>query len=276
MSTVELGPIARSHGVRLIVHDEIDSTNDEAKRLVLAGETGPLWVVATRQSRGRGRLGRTWASLPGNLHASLVLGDFGPERVAPQLGFVAGVALMAALRAATGASERLALKWPNDVLLDGAKAGGILLEAAEPRNGRSAASGGFACVIGVGVNCRIAPAGLPGPVSDLSALGPSAPSASELFSHLADAMIEALGLWAGGDGFARVRERWLSYAAGVKRPIRVELGRETVEGRFETIDATGRLVLSTERGTRIIEAGDVFLPSIMTANDAPSPLGESR
>ncbi|MBI3274662.1 MAG: biotin--[acetyl-CoA-carboxylase] ligase [Methylocystis sp.] len=264
--------MARSHGVRLAVYDELDSTNDEAKCLVNAGETGPLWVVAARQSNGRGRLGRTWVSPPGNLHASLILSDFGPERIAPQLGFVAGVATMSALCAATGAGERLALKWPNDILLDGAKAGGILLEAAQ----RPTSSDAFACVIGVGVNCRCAPQGLAGPVSDLTALGAAAPSAPELFAHLADAMIDALELWAQGDRFASVRERWLAHAAGLARPIRVALGRETIAGRFETIDAAGRLVLSTDLGTRVIEAGDVFLPDVTTPSDARAPLERSR
>src|SRR5208283_4738302 len=88
-----LGNKARAEGVRLIAFDESDSTNEEARRRVLEeGERGPLWIVATRQSRGRGRLGRDWVSVPGNLHASLVLSDgVTPER-APQLGFVAGVA----------------------------------------------------------------------------------------------------------------------------------------------------------------------------------------
>lgn len=258
---MELGSRALAQGVRLVSHDEIDSTNDEAKRLVQAGEAGPLWVVAARQSKGRGRLGRSWTSLTGNLHASLILSGFGPAAIAPQLGFVAGVATLSALLRTTGAAERLALKWPNDILLDGAKLAGILLEGAYLPGAASAPFGGLACVIGIGVNCAASPAEVPGPVSDLTRL-PPAPTAGELFAQLTDTMIETLELWAGGTGFARLRERWLSHAAGLGQEIKVALAQETVEGRFETIDETGRLVASTRDGRRVIEAGDVFLPSL--------------
>lgn len=271
MNRVELGRSALSHGIRLVFHEEIDSTNDEAKRLVQAGESGPLWVVADRQSKGRGRLGRSWTSLRGNLHASLVLTGFGPARIAPQLGFVAGVATISALLRTTGAAERLALKWPNDILLDGAKLGGILLEGAPQPVGASAPGGGLACVIGIGVNCALSPEGVPGPVTDLTRLS-SAPTAGELLAQLSDSMIETLELWAGGAGFAALRERWLAHAAGLGRDIKVTLAQETIEGRFETIDATGRLILSTRDGERIIEAGDVFLPSL----SGPAPAPERR
>lgn len=261
MKGVELGKSALSQGVRLVVHEEIDSTNDEAKRLVQAGERGPLWVVAARQTKGRGRLGRSWTSLEGNLHASLISSGFGPARLAPQLGFVAGVATISALLRTTGAGGRLALKWPNDILLDGGKVAGILLEGA-PVGGSPLGSGGeLACVIGIGVNCASAPEGVPGPVSDLARLSP-APTAGELFAQLSDAMVEALRSWAEGTGFPALRERWLSHAAGLGREIKVTLPRETIEGRFESIDANGRLILSTLDGERIVEAGDVFLPSL--------------
>jgi BirA family biotin operon repressor/biotin-[acetyl-CoA-carboxylase] ligase len=252
---MELGSLARARGVRLLELAEVDSTNEEAKRLIAAGEGGPLWIVALRQTRGRGRLGRSWISEPGNLYASFILSNFGATSLAPQLGFVAGVAALAAARDASGAGDRLALKWPNDLLLDGAKAGGILLE------GVTIADGALAAVIGVGVNCATAPENLAYEAKALAALGVRAPDAATLFSRLTDHFIEALDLWREGEGFAHIRERWLAGAAGLGGPIRVTLARgETLEGRFETIDAGGRLVLATSIGQRIIDAGDVFLP----------------
>jgi BirA family biotin operon repressor/biotin-[acetyl-CoA-carboxylase] ligase len=262
MDRFELGGGADARGVRLAVYDEIDSTNDEGKRRAEAGEGGPLWIVAARQSKGRGRLGRGWSSLAGNLHASLLLSGFGSPAVAPQLGFVAGVATITALIEATSAPERLALKWPNDVLLDGAKLAGILLE------GVRLPGGGFACVVGVGVNCVASPRDLPVPTSDLSRLA-AAPSAAAVFSRLSDRMEEALRLWAGGAGFPALRERWLSHAAGLGGPIEARLVRETVAGRFETIDANGRLVVSTSAGRRVVEAGDIFLPALSAARPEP-------
>lgn len=255
---MELGSNAAALGVRLLALAGVDSTNEEAKRLIAAGERGPLWIVAQRQTQGRGRLGRNWVSEPGNLHASFILTNFGPTALAPQLGFVAGVAALAAARAASGAGARLALKWPNDLLLDGAKLGGILLEGVTIALAETEAP--LAAIIGIGVNCASAPENLSYEAKALAALGDSAPSAAILFAHLSDCFAETLELWRGGDGFAAIREGWLAGAAGLGGPIRVNLPRETLEGQFETIDAGGRLVLATSIGQRIIDAGDVFLP----------------
>jgi biotin-[acetyl-CoA-carboxylase] ligase BirA-like protein len=256
---VELGSLARARGVRLLALESVDSTNDEARRLIETGERGPLWVVAARQTGGHGRLGRQWISPQGNLHASFILGDFGASAIAPQLGFVAGVAALRALRAATGDVGRFALKWPNDLLLDGAKLGGILLENVSAPTGDSRAPVASIAIIGIGVNCAEAPQDLPFEANALTSVGPDAPDAARLFSHLSDALVEALDLWRGGEGFAQIREAWLNHAAYLGAPIRVELPRETVEGRFATIDATGRLVLATPSGERTVEAGDVSL-----------------
>lgn len=251
VARVQLGPCARARGVRLLSLAEIDSTNEEARRLIEGGERGPLWVIAARQTKGRGRLGRKWVSPTGNLYASFVFGDFSEPSLAPQLGFVTGVAAMRALRAASGEKD-FQLKWPNDMLLHGAKLGGILLEGV---------SWGAApvAIIGVGVNVAGAPANLPYPAQALSALGATAPTAEALFAALSDALCEALDLWHGGEAFALIRQEWLRSASGLGERIRVALAGETVEGRFQTIDATGRLVLETPEGRRIIEAGDVLI-----------------
>lgn len=256
---MELGSLARARGVRLLALESVDSTNDEARRLIEAGERGPLWVVAARQTRGHGRLGREWISPVGNLHASFVLSDFGANAVAPQLGFVAAVAALSALRAATGDAARFSVKWPNDLLLDGAKLGGILLENVGVPTGDARTPRASVAIIGIGVNCVEAPRDLPFEACALTSIGPGAPPAATLFTHLSDALVETLDLWRGGEGFARVREAWLADAAYVGSHIKVELPRETVEGRFETIDATGRLVLATRDGARVVEAGDVSL-----------------
>lgn len=256
---MELGLSARARGVRLLALESVDSTNDEARRLIENGERGPLWIVAERQTRGHGRLGREWISAPGNLHASFVLHDYGESALAPQLGFVAGVAALRAVRAATGGAGRFALKWPNDLLVDGGKLGGILLENVGVPTGDARAPRAAAAIIGIGVNCAEAPRDLPFEARALASIGPNAPDATTLFTHLSDALVEALDLWGGGAGFLRIRDAWLAGAAYIGDHIRVELPRETVAGRFETIDAAGRLVLETGAGARLIEAGDVSL-----------------
>src|SRR5580704_18483737 len=119
---IELDPRASAAGVRLVAHDEIGSTNAEALRLMRLGEQGPLWITAGRQSAGRGRRGRNWISPPGNLYASLLLTDPGPARHWPQISFVAALAVHdAVMKVAPELAPVLALKWPNDILLAGAK-----------------------------------------------------------------------------------------------------------------------------------------------------------
>jgi BirA family transcriptional regulator, biotin operon repressor / biotin---[acetyl-CoA-carboxylase] ligase len=266
-----LGDKARAEGVRLAAFDELDSTNEEARRRVLEeGERGPLWIVAIRQSRGRGRLGREWISVPGNLHASLVLSDgVTPER-APQIGFVAGVAIIEALRALCPGDAGFALKWPNDILLDRAKLGGVLLEGLALSRGDERAPAAGVVVGGVGMNCAVPPQGVPYPATSLASLGAQAPSAAALFASLSDSFCETLKLWAAGSGFAEIRRRWLDAAAGIGESVHVRLAQgEEIEGRFETIDADGRLVIASGAARRAIDAGDV----ILAHRAAPAPTG---
>jgi BirA family biotin operon repressor/biotin-[acetyl-CoA-carboxylase] ligase len=255
---VALGEIARAKGVRLLSLETVDSTNDEARRLIELGERGPLWIIAAQQTKGKGRLGRTWLSPQGNLHASLIVTGCDEARLAPQLGFVAGVATLKALRHLCP-GQRFALKWPNDLLLSGDKIGGILLENIMSPTGDARNPTASVSIIGIGVNCETAPEGLPYPTRALRSIGANAPSAPELTGVLTDAFVETLALWRQGYGFSQIRNEWLSCAAGLGEEIHVALAHETLIGRFEEIDSTGRLVLSCLEGKRLIEAGDVLL-----------------
>ena len=243
-------------GYRLEVFDSLGSTNDEAMARAREGDPGRLWIRAERQSGGKGRLGRNWVSPAGNLYASLLLVDAAPPQHAPELGFVAGVALAATLTPHLG--SRLRLKWPNDAVVDGRKLAGMLLEASQtPR-------GGFACVIGLGVNCASHPQGLPYAATDLASLGhPMAPG--DLLDAFAGEFARWLERWDEGRGFALVRAAWLSYAAGLGEPALVSLGDERIKGVLRGLDERGRLLLETETGLRTIDAGDVFLPGLVEA-----------
>lgn len=248
-----LADSALARGYRLRLYDEIGSTNDEALRLARGGGEGKSWFVAKSQSKGRGRQARAWVSPLGNLYASLLLIDEVPAALAPQLGFVAGVALRRALCEAIDEGERLKLKWPNDVLCDGAKLAGILLESTNLSDGR------FACVIGIGVNCASAPEGLAYPAKALAEVGASAHGPQDVLLHLSHEIVGALDRFGGGAGFGTIREEWLGAAAGIGAPIRVETPNGRVEGRFRSIDSSGRLMIDCGDGPRIIEAGDVWL-----------------
>ena len=245
---MRLDPAAVAAGARLANYDEIESTNTEALELARQGERGPLWIVAGCQTAGRGRHGRVWTSEPGNLYATLLLTDSAPARHAPELAFVSAVALYDAVaEAAPALQHRLTLKWPNDLLCDGAKLAGILIEGE-----------GTTIAIGIGVNCRHHPAETAYPATDLSACG-TAVSPDELMTPLSKAMHARLVQWAGGAGFSAIRRDWLMRAQASGTAIRVRMGDRDLAGRFVGIDDRGYLVLRTTDGTvETISAGDVF------------------
>jgi BirA family biotin operon repressor/biotin-[acetyl-CoA-carboxylase] ligase len=243
-------------GCRYAFFDDIDTTNGEALRRALAGEQGGLWIWANRQSAGRGRIGRSWASPPGNLYASVLLRPPCPLSVAVGLSLLAGVAMYDAVEALSGerfAQGRLRLKWPNDLLLDGLKVGGVLLESAKSRK-----TGESAVVIGAGVNLVSHPDDCLRPATDLAARGVVA-SPSAAFAALAWATADWLGVWQNGKGFPQVRRAWIERAQGIGSEIAVRVGAEIIRGVFLGVDEGGALLLDSGEGAkRRITAGDVF------------------
>jgi BirA family transcriptional regulator, biotin operon repressor / biotin---[acetyl-CoA-carboxylase] ligase len=258
-----LAPEAFAAGYRLETHDTVSSTMTEASARARSGDLGPLWIVAEVQTAGRGRRGSAWSTPRGNLAASLLypLGATDAARTAT-LGFVAGVALAEALDdVGAGASGvGAALKWPNDVLVAGAKLCGILLETENFPAGR-------AVVIGIGVNVAAAPEGLPYPATSLRALGCEA-GAADLFTALTRRFAAAARDWAEG-GFPAIRARWLARAAGLGGPVAVRLGAEVLRGTFETIDETGQLIVRAPDGARrTVSAGEVHFGAAASAHAA--------
>ncbi len=247
-----LAGAAQDKAFRLVQYDQLTSTNDEALALARAGDAGQLWVVASAQTKGRGRNGRLWSSPRGNLHASLLLIDPAPTHRVAELGFATGIAAIHALREILSGDHSLKLKWPNDVLHDGAKLAGILLESASLPDGR------LACVAGIGVNCGLHPGDTPYKATDLAAIMGEPIAPERVFEPLSVAMDHWLDVWAGGSGFEAIRAEWLSLAAGLGTWISVVRPSQTIEGVFQTIDANGRLILEQASGQVAIEAGDVF------------------
>jgi BirA family biotin operon repressor/biotin-[acetyl-CoA-carboxylase] ligase len=251
---MQLDPAAvAAAGYRLSAHDALPSTNTEALALARRGETGPLWVTARQQTEGRGRRGNEWISTPGNLYATLLLCDPATPESAPELSFVAALAgYDAIVDRAAPLHERLALKWPNDILCGGQKLAGILIEG-------ESIGAKLAVAIGIGVNCMHHPLETAYPATDLATAG-AAVSAEDLFGALSGAMARRLAQWRRGAGFKSIRADWLDRAAGIGDEMRVRLpkNREFV-GRAEALDERGRLLLRLNDGTlQTITAGDVF------------------
>jgi BirA family biotin operon repressor/biotin-[acetyl-CoA-carboxylase] ligase len=237
-------------GVRHITYETLGSTNAEALTLARAGERGPLWITASSQSAGRGRRGSAWASPPGNLYASLLLSEPSPKPLAPQLSFVAALALHDALcDCAPRLGPLFKLKWPNDLLLGPDKLAGILIE------GESEAV--FAVVIGFGVNCINHPLDTFFPATDLRLTG-AVVAPEVLFAALSVAMLHRLAQWQSCAGFATIRADWLARAAGLGEDIRVRLPERELRGRFHGIDEAGRLQVEQPSGLATVTAGEVF------------------
>jgi BirA family biotin operon repressor/biotin-[acetyl-CoA-carboxylase] ligase len=237
-------------GVRHIDYETLGSTNAEALTLARAGERGPLWITALSQNAGRGRRNSTWISPPGNLYATLLLGEpAAPER-APQLSFVTALALHDAVAVcAPQLGPLLKLKWPNDLLLGTAKVAGILIE------GESGPV--FAVAIGIGVNCAAHPNDTPYPATDLASAG-GLVTPTQLFAALSAAMQSRLLQWQRGQGFAGIRADWLKRAAGLGEAIRVRLPERELAGRFQGLDEAGRLLVLDAGGVTTVTAGEVF------------------
>ncbi|WP_417668986.1 biotin--[acetyl-CoA-carboxylase] ligase [Roseibium sp.] len=239
--------------MRVERHASVGSTNSLAFDRARSGDPGHLWIIAGEQTAGRGRRGREWASPTGNLFASYLMVSPEPRERMGELPLVTAVALAEAIDNCAGTYHMSKLKWPNDLLVDGAKLSGILLEAETMANGRTA------LVLGVGVNCVTHPEQSLYPCTDLASLGYRV-SAQQLFDVFARGLHSWIETWRRTTGFEGVRKAWLSRAAHLGQTITVRNGSKDLTGVFDDLDSRGHLVLSLENGHReTIFAGDVFL-----------------
>ena len=236
---------------RLSAHEELASTNDEALARARRGAPEGTLILADTQTAGRGRRGRRWESPAGNLYLSIILRP--PEGVAgaTAVGFAAALAVRAALVAGLPSDRRVELKWPNDVLIDGAKAAGLLIEAAED-----------ALVLGVGINILQHPSGTPYPATSLQDAGGSSTREDVLSAFCA--AFKACYDDYRRDGFAPIRAAWLAQARGIGGPVSLQIDGARFDGIFRDIDTGGALVLDLgASGVKTITAGDVsFAPPV--------------
>ena len=235
-------------GTSVEIFETLDSTSTEARRRAEKGDSGPAWILALHQTAGYGRRGRSWSQESGDFAGSLLFALDADAETLGQLSFVVALAVHDAL-ARYAANKTLRIKWPNDILLDGAKVSGLLLELVD-------GPGGKKLIAGIGVNVVSKPENVAYPTARLLDLGVS-PMPMTIGEHI-DA-----NFWAHCEnwqkhGFAPIRSQWLDRAAGLGSEITVRLPEDTLQGVFEDIDESGGLVLRFEGRTRIINAGDIY------------------
>ena len=242
--------ISWPQGYGRLPFDELESTNSEARRLAEQGAPTPVWISATRQTAGRGRRGRSWESSAGDLAATLLLRPVVQPQATGQLSFVAALAV-ADMAAYFAPAVPITVKWPNDVLADGKKLAGILLEAGRDPTGAWLA-------IGVGMNLANCPQGTEFPATSLVQWGLSSPTAEQALAVLATSFVHWYDAWMK-DGFEIVRAQWLARASGLGAPIRARLANRDIRtGLFKGIDQSGALLLQEAAGLRAIAAAEVF------------------
>lgn len=257
-STHALEQARLPQGWRQRAFDELDSTNAALRRMVEMGaESGAgLVIVAKSQTAGRGRDGRVWSSPPGNLYASFLVEAKGGIAHAPELGFVASLAVISAVQSLLpdrASDQSIHCKWPNDVLFDGAKVSGILLETVNAPN-----DGNLYVIVGIGLN--LIPVTVENARYAITSLAEHGGRVST--AHALEVLTKYLAIWHDTwlrEGFAPIREAWLTHAAGLGQTIAVQLPTEKLAGIFVDLDADGALVIEDPTGRRRILAGDLIL-----------------
>lgn len=241
-------------GATISFFETLDSTSLEAKRRAADGARGPLWIITLEQTAGYGRRGSEWRQAAGDVAATFLFDPRARTEALGELSFVASLAVADAV-ARYAPHAALALKWPNDVLVDGGKIAGILLELIDQKAGPLIA-------LGIGVNIVSKPEGLDYPTARLidHLGGAPAPPPKAFVIALDEAFERLIAAWRR-DGFEPVRRAWLEKAARLGEKIRVRLPNEVIEGVFQDLDQTGALVLECDGVRRLISAGAVFPPS---------------
>lgn len=245
----------------LLSYDVLDSTNDEARRLAEGGGSHGAVIWARRQTAGRGRMGREWVSADGNLFVSMLLQPDKPLEECAQLSFVTALALLETLDGIAPNKSDLTCKWPNDVLYQGKKIAGILLESFTAMNqfGREVTW----IIVGVGVNIDSYPEHVLFPAACLRDAGVEIISAKIVLSRFLSHFMAQYDAWAKR-GFAPAQKAWAKRAYGIGCPVEVMIGDEQMNGVFEGIDAGGQLLLKKADGKRAaIVAGDVFFSEVL-------------
>ena len=238
---------------KLLAYESLDSTNEEAKRLAEGGAAEGCVIWAREQTAGRGRRGREWVSREGNLYCSILLRPDCHAFKAMQLSFIASLSMAEAVASVLPKGTFVDCKWPNDVLVEGRKISGILLET------QTVPLGGMDwLIIGAGLNINHYPEDVEFPATSIKREGGGGVTAEMMIETFSRRFLAGWVTWKNL-GFQPARKAWLKRASWLGKEITVRLERETLKGEFRNLDKDGALILLLDGEERRITAGDVFV-----------------
>ena len=248
----------------LLAYDEIDSTNDEARRLATGGASHGAVIWAKSQAYGKGRMGREWVSENGNLFVTVLLSPDKPLAEFAELSFVTSLAVLEMLEPIVDNPAMLRLKWPNDILLNEKKIGGILLESFETENESGEKRSWVA--VGIGVNVDSYPKeNVRFPATCLTESGVQIISAKIVLSRFIHHFLERYDLWMS-EGIEPVLEGWKEHAYRLGKKTEVRQGDVMIKGTFTDLRADGAMLLKDESGTmQELLAGDMMPEHILSS-----------
>lgn len=229
----------------------IDSTNKEAKRRIEEGAKSGLWITATEQTGGRGRGDRKWVSKPGNLYCSLIIDAGNDLQKSSQLTFVTSLAVRDTIEKFLKYSD-IKCKWPNDVLVEGKKISGILLETYSNSH-----EGNPFIIIGIGINIEHHPEVALYEATHINEHSDNNFCYADLFFILTEKIAHWLNIW-HNEGFNMIRQEWMKHSMGLGKTITVRLPKQELVGRFVDLDSDGALKLDINGEIKLIHSGDIF------------------
>ena len=241
------------HNYNLLIFDQIDSTNEEAKRLEQAKVEGEFVIWSKSQAKGKGRLGRKWVSPIGNLYLSLLLRPKYDVTTSSQISFVVAVAVGEMIAKFAHSQVAISYKWPNDILLNDKKIAGILLESSIKMHN------GFLdwLVVGIGLNVVSSPEQMPYPTSSLQEQNIEID-----LNKIVDELMKSFSYWYSlwqNQGFDIIRTKWLERGKALGEVITVSVGKDRISGVFEDITLDGCIKLILPGGQAcFVSSGEVF------------------
>ena len=244
----------KKHNLDILSFDEVDSTNNQAQRLLATRDKYPFWIIADEQTAGRGRKNRYWVSQKGNFMGTFVLKKSFQKKYTPQLSFVTSLALQETIKQYDiNNKSNVFIKWPNDILINDAKCAGILIE-----NLNSETSQEF-IAIGIGVNITTHPDNSMFRATSLKREFDFEIDRDEFLDNLTYNLLSKIRNWDNGNNILNILKIWKKYAYKLNKKISMLLSSgDRVNGIFQDLDSQGGLILISEGKKRVFYAAEII------------------